>query len=228
MKLLGLETSGRVGSVALVLDGRIEAREIPTPREQTERLLPLVDELLRGAGLAVGDLDGIAFGRGPGSFTGLRIAAAVAQGLAAPRGLPLLPVSSLLCLAQRAWRSEAITRALVCVDAHMGEVYHAAYRKVAAGWEELSAPGLHKPDAIPVPREGGWTGYGDGFAAHRDGLSTRLGDRLLAVRPETTPTARAVLKLAIPRFAAGEAKDAATALPVYLRDKVALKTVERR
>ena len=96
-----------------MVDGRVDAREIATPREQTERLLAVVDELLSGAGLEVGGLDGIAFGRGPGSFTGLRMAAAIAQGLATPARVPVLPVSSLLCLAQRAWRSERVEHAVV-------------------------------------------------------------------------------------------------------------------
>jgi tRNA threonylcarbamoyladenosine biosynthesis protein TsaB len=116
---------------------------------------------------------------------------------------------------------------IACLDAHMGEVYHAAYRRAGAGWEEVSAPGLYRPEAVPVAPGRDWTGCGDGFAVYRERLVARLGECVSAIRPEATPTARAVLKLAIPRFAAGEAKDAATAVPVYLRDKVALKTSER-
>jgi tRNA threonylcarbamoyladenosine biosynthesis protein TsaB len=106
-------------------------------------------------------------------------------------------------------------------------VYHAAYVRQREGWDEVSAPGLYKPDAIPVPPGRDWIACGDGFAAHRDRLAARLGDRVSAIRPDASPSARAVLKLAMPRFAAGEAKDAATAVPVYLREKVALKTGER-
>jgi tRNA threonylcarbamoyladenosine biosynthesis protein TsaB len=109
----------------------------------------------------------------------------------------------------------------------MGEVYHAAYRRAGAGWEEVSAPGLYKPEAVPVMSGGDWTGCGDGFAGYRERLAARLGGCISVVRPETGPTARAVLRLAMPRFAAGEATDAAAAVPVYLRDKVALKTSER-
>ena len=125
MNLLGLETSSTVGSVAVETPGGVLVREIATPREQTAQILALIDELLREAGIGLPDLDGIAFGRGPGSFTGLRVSVAVAQGLAAVAGMPLLPVSSLLCLAERAWREHGCERALVCVDAHMGEVYWA-------------------------------------------------------------------------------------------------------
>ena len=132
MNLLGLETSSTVGSVAVETPGGMLVREIATPREQTAQILALIDELLREAGIGLPDLNGIAFGRGPGSFTGLRVSVAVAQGLAAVAGMPLLPVSSLLCLAERAWREHGCERALVCVDAHMGEVYWAMLSGAAA------------------------------------------------------------------------------------------------
>ena len=145
MNLLGLETSSTVGSVAVETPGGVLVREIATPREQTAQILALIDELLREAGIGLPDLNGIAFGRGPGSFTGLRVSVAVAQGLAAVAGMPLLPVSSLLCLAERAWREHGCERALVCVDAHMGEVYWAVAERRGgvvgiAGDERLGAP----------------------------------------------------------------------------------------
>ena len=127
MKLLAFETSSRTGSVALHVDGTVRQESIATPREQTEQLLPLTAGLLNGAGLALRDLDAIAFGRGPGSFTGLRIAAAVAQGLGLATGLPLLPVSSLAAAAQGLWRTHGSSNTLVCADARMGEVYWAAF-----------------------------------------------------------------------------------------------------
>jgi len=120
MNLLGIETSGTIGSVALQTATGVLLREIATPREQTEQILRLVDELLAGAGITLDALDGIAFGRGPGSFTGLRVSTAVAQGLSAGTGVPVLPVSSLLCVAERAWREWGCERCLVCIDAHMG------------------------------------------------------------------------------------------------------------
>ena len=220
MKLLGIETSSRVGSVALAVDGRIEAREIPTPREQTERLLALVDELLGAAGLAVASLDGIAFGRGPGSFTGLRIAAAVAQGLAAPRNLPLLPVSSLLCLAQRAWRSERVTRALVCVDAHMGEVYWGEFEAHDGGVRAAGDERLGAPADIVVPTGSPWTAVGDGFVAHREALAPVLAAAAGAL-PSLEPAAQDLFPAAAEALAAGRAATPRDALPVYLREHTA-------
>ena len=224
MNLLAIDTSTDSCSVAASRGACVYSRSEPAAQRQAERVLAMVQEVLDEAQLGLEQIEGIAYGEGPGSFTGLRIAAGVTQGLALARGIGVVGVGSLLALAQEADEEKVIA----CIDAHMGEVYHAAYRRTGARWEEASAPGLYQPEAVPVPLEGGWSGYGDGFAAHGDRLAARLGDRISAVRAEAAPAARAVLTLAIPRFAAGEAKDAATAIPVYLRDKVALKTAERR
>ena len=146
MKLLAIETSSDVGTVALLVDESLEQQRIATPREQTERILPMIDELLATAGVPLEELDGIAFGRGPGSFTGLRVAAAVAQGLGLAVNLPLLPVSSLAAMAQGRWRTEGQERSLVCIDARMGEVFWGAFEvhdglAELLGTERLSEPG---------------------------------------------------------------------------------------
>ncbi len=227
MNLLAIDTSTDFCSVAASRGAELVSRHEPAGRRQAERILDMVGEVLAEARLEIAQIHGIAYGAGPGSFTGLRIAAGVTQGLALARGIGVVGVGTLLALAEQAAQESAGDRIIACLDAHMGEVYHAAYRRDGAGWEEVSAPGLYKPEAVPLAPGRGWLGCGDGFAAYRERLGARLGESISAIRPETAPTARAVLKLATPRFAAGAAKDAAGAVPVYLRDKVALKTSER-
>ncbi len=227
MNLLAIDTSTDFCSVAASRGEALFSRHERAGQRQAETILGMVDEVLAEAGIELAQLRGIAYGEGPGSFTGLRIAAGVTQGLALARGIGVIGVGSLLALSEEAGKDGAGGRMIACLDAHMGEVYHAAYRRAGAGWEEVSAPGLYRPEAVPVAPGRDWTGCGDGFAAYRERLAARLGECVSAIRPEATPSARAVLKLAIPRFAAGEARDASTAVPVYLRDKVALKTSER-
>jgi tRNA threonylcarbamoyladenosine biosynthesis protein TsaB len=221
MKLLGIETSSALGSVALRLPDGIAVRTIASPREQTERLLGFVDELLAEAGLALRALDGIAFGRGPGSFTGLRVAAAVAQGLAVASGVPLLPVSSLQCLAQGAFRTAGVRRALVCVDAHMGEVYWGEFavhdgRAEPAGPERLAAP-VEVASAMATT---GWTAVGDGFAAHPAALAA-VASAAERVLHDARPLAEDLFPQAELDLAAGRAVGASQALPVYLREHTA-------
>jgi tRNA threonylcarbamoyladenosine biosynthesis protein TsaB len=219
MNVLGLETSSSVGSVALETPAGVLVREMATPREQTEQILALTDELLRVAGIGLQELNGIAFGRGPGSFTGLRVSVAVAQGLAAVHGLPLLPVSSLLCLAQGAWREHGCERALVCVDAHMGEVYWAHTERrddsvAIIGDERLGAPA----DVAPLP--GAWCAVGGGFVAHAADLNHVLGGAA-GVLAGLKPSAVDLLPHAKRALAAGRVATATAALPVYLREHTA-------
>jgi tRNA threonylcarbamoyladenosine biosynthesis protein TsaB len=223
VNLLAIDTSTDSCSVAASRGKALFSKSEPALRRQAERVLGMVGDLLAEASMELGQIEGIAYGEGPGSFTGLRIAAGVTQGIALARGIGVVGVGSLLALAQDSGGEKVVA----CIDAHMGEVYHAAYARAGERWEEVHAPGLYRPEAIPVPPGRGWTGCGDGFAAHRELLAARLGDRVAEIRSGAAPSARAVLELAMPRFAAGEAKDAGTAVPVYLRDKVALKSGER-
>jgi tRNA threonylcarbamoyladenosine biosynthesis protein TsaB len=220
MNLLGLETSSAVGSVALQTAAGVHVREIATPREQTERVLALVDELLGGAGLALEELDGIAFGRGPGSFTGLRVSAAIAQGLAAASGVPVLPVSSLLALAQRAKRQWDCERCLVCVDAHMGEVYWAE-AVVSGGVAAILGPErLGAPAEVPPLQGSGWAAVGSGFAGAAEALA---GPRAAAARmlAGLMPSAVDLFPRAASDLTAGRGVAASAALPVYLREHTA-------
>ncbi|HVJ29059.1 MAG TPA: tRNA (adenosine(37)-N6)-threonylcarbamoyltransferase complex dimerization subunit type 1 TsaB, partial [Gammaproteobacteria bacterium] len=170
MNLLAFETSSRLGSVALETAAGVTVRELGAPREQTEGLLAMTDELLAAAGIDLTNLDGIAFGRGPGSFTGLRVSVAVAQGFSVASGVPLLPVSSLLCLAERAWHEAPFERALVCVDAHMGEVYWAYAARHAGAVEIVGDERLGAPADVAAPGATPWCAVGNGFVAHADAL----------------------------------------------------------
>lgn len=217
MKLLAIETSGARASIVLASGERLLERRIESARGQAEQILPLIDELLREGALALRELDGIAFSRGPGSFTGVRIAAAIAQGLALGTGLSLLPVSSLAALAQAAWRQTGTgLPVLVCVDAHMGEVYWAHYRQdkglpAAAAGEHLTAPG-----AVSAPSEARWIAAGSGFRAHTESLAP-LAAGASEVLAELAPSGRDLLPLAVADLAAGRVTAPADALPTYLR-----------
>lgn len=227
MNLLAIDTSADFCSVAARRGEALAFRHERAGQRQAEMILDLVESALAEAQLPLGDVGGIAFGAGPGSFTGLRVACAVTQGIALARGIGVVPVGTLLALAEEIAGKAATAEVIACLDAHMGEVYHAAYRKTAAGWEEVCAPGLYGPESVPAVSGDGWVGCGNGFAAYGGRVAARYGNRLSSVNPQVVPTALAVLRLAMPRFAAGDVMDAAEAVPVYLREKVALKAGER-
>lgn len=224
MKLLALDTSSAQCSVALLhADGLTAHREVLTARDHAKLLLPLVDELLAAAGWTLRSLDGIAFGRGPGSFTGVRIAAAVTQGLAAGAGLPVLPVSSLRALAEQARRCVEAAEGsapdgalLACMDARMGEVYWAVFGARSIGAiESVSAPAsVQSPEARIA------AAAGKGLAAYPDiAVSLQLPPR--RVFPAAEPHARDIAVLAGRDLAGGASwLDPSLAQPVYLRDEV--------
>lgn len=223
MKILALETSTEVCSAALWLDGRIDTREAFAGARNSELLLPMVEALLAAHGLTVRDLTGVAFGSGPGAFTGVRIACGVAQGIAFGIGARIAPVGTLMALAEAAKTGHVVC----CLDARMGEVYHAAYEKAGDDWREVCAPGLYKPDSVPELPAGQWSGCGSGFAVFREQLAASYAGQLESVIDGLAPHAREVAAIAARRFAGGDTVDPADALPLYVRNKVALKTSER-
>lgn len=222
MRLLAFETATRRLSVALWQDGALIERAGEIPNGGSEHLLPWTRELLAEAGIALAQVDGIAFGAGPGGFTGLRLACGVAQGLAWGLDLPVLPVSTLEALALASGEREV----WACLDARMNEVYGAAYRVEGDTLTQLMPPACLPPAVAPAPTFAGGWGVGDGFANYGQLLHSRKPD-LVGLRPAAFPTAAAVLRLAAPAFARGDALSAALAQPVYVRDKVALTTAER-
>jgi tRNA threonylcarbamoyladenosine biosynthesis protein TsaB len=224
VKILALDTSTEYCSVALARDGDIDAREVLAGQRHSELVLGMVDALLSDHGLSLTGLDGIAFGAGPGSFTGLRIACGVTQGLAFGADLPVVGVSTLAALAE----ATGTGRAVCCLDARMGQIYHAAYERAGAVWRTVHAPSLCAPgDAPPLPGAASWVGAGSGFLAHREPLETRYAGRLSAIMTGVYPHAREVARLAVPEFEHGRAVVAEAAAPVYIRDKVALRSDER-
>jgi tRNA threonylcarbamoyladenosine biosynthesis protein TsaB len=223
LKILALETSTELCSAALWLDGKVDAREVFAGQRNSELLLPMVEALLAANNLRARDLDGIAFGAGPGAFTGVRIACGVAQGIAFGIGVPVAAIGTLMALAQAA----GAPRVVCCLDARMGEVYHAAYEKRGDDWHEVHAPGLYKPAAVPALPAGQWSACGSGFAAFRAELTARYAGSVDRIIDGLAPHAREIAVLAARQFARGDAVDAADALPLYVRNKVALKVNER-
>ena len=220
MRLIALDTSTEACSVALVLDGQVRSRFEMTERSHAELVLPMVDALLAEAGVALGSLDAIAFGRGPGGFTGVRIAAGVAQGLAWGAGLPVVPVSSLAAVAEPLLE-HAGRRLVVCNDARMGEVYWAVFERAAdGGLLAITPERVSPPDGVDV---GGLTvdrAAGNGLAA-QPALRDRLASAGFSIVEGAWPRAEAVLAIAARDFAAGRSVSPADALPVYVRDDVA-------
>jgi tRNA threonylcarbamoyladenosine biosynthesis protein TsaB len=219
MRFAAFETSSEWCSVALADDGEIRALERRAGHRHSELALPMLEQLLAGAGWTVAQLEAVAFGAGPGSFTGLRIACGLAQGLALARDLPVIGISSLEAIAQESGAS----RVVACIDARMREVYYSALEKDRGAWREVIGAQCIAPEAAARPPGEGWIGAGNGFAVYSN-MSGNLG--LSRVLPEVHPSAIAVARLAAPRLEAGEGVDAAQAAPMYVRDKVAFTQEE--
>lgn len=222
VNLLALESATGQGSAALWTDGRVLARRC-ADQPHSESLLPLVQSLLAESGLALTRLDAVAFGAGPGAFTGLRLACGVAQGLALGLGIPVLPISTLMALAQAA---DAV-QVVALLDARMSQVYCAAYERDGSGWVTRVDPCLCDPVALPPLPPGEWLPVGSGAEMFAGQIGQIWPDRLLPIRPGLVPDAAHVASLAALDFAHGRALSPELASPVYLRDKVAMTRAER-
>ncbi len=224
MKLLVLDTATEWCSAALWLDGAVRARRELAGQRHSSLILPMVDALLQEAGVSLRALDGIGYGAGPGSFTGLRIACAVTQGLALGADLPVAGVSTLESLAAQSGGD----RVLTLLDARMAEVYWAAYEREGEDWRAVIEPRLALPDSVFVPDGAGWVGAGNGYAVLDAAQRAAVADTLVRLDETLMPDAAAMAPLAARAFARGQGMDAALAAPLYLRDKVALTVDERR
>lgn len=223
LNILAVETSGDYCSVALWRDGQIDDHEMLAGQRQSGMLIDMVHVLLRECGVTLQQMDGIAYGAGPGSFTGLRVACGVVQGLAMGVCKPVVGISTLLALA----RLSDAARVVCCIDARMNEVYHAAYEKNGSGWQTVHEPGVYAPYDVPPLPGGDWQACGNGFAVYGDKLREQYAQQLTGVDDASHPRAREVAALSAPIFAAGGGLPADHAAPIYVRDKVALKTIER-
>jgi tRNA threonylcarbamoyladenosine biosynthesis protein TsaB len=222
MNILALDTSTEFLSLALRLGDRTFTHYQQAGNASSELILPQIQALLDSANVKLSDLDGIAFGAGPGAFTGVRIACGVAQGLGFGANIPVVGVNTLLALAEASGEDKVIT----CLDARMGEIYHAAFIKEKDIWQEISATKVCKPEAAPLLACRA-AGVGSGWAVYGEILSKIYAGNLIKIIPEITPTAEAILQLAKPIFAAGNAKPASEAAPIYIRNRVALTSLER-
>jgi tRNA threonylcarbamoyladenosine biosynthesis protein TsaB len=238
VNLLAIETATEACSVALWIDGEVRERFEIAPRRHTELVLPWADELLADAGVAKSQLDAIAVGRGPGAFTGVRLAIALAQGIALGLDLPVVPVSTLATLAMRALlplplagegRGEGGTHILAAIDARMGEIYVGAFARGTDGLViPLDEERLLRPDAVSLSSSQRWIGVGTGFAANDAALVGALGEQLLGHDAAALPHAGDVARLAVRAFALGQAVSPEHAEPAYLRNNVALTLAEQQ
>ena len=224
MRILAIETSGDWCGIAVGDGVQWHVRDEQAGQSHSERALLLVRLALADAGWVLASLDGIAFGAGPGSFTGVRIACGLAQGLAFGADLPVVPVPTLAALAHAVWSSTGREKIFACLDARMREVYVAAYARQGNAWREVLAAAVLPPSAVVAPDGTGWFGAGSGFALDAT-LATQL--RLVGADASARPTARAAGELALPRLAAGEGVSASAARPLYVRHRIALTTAER-
>ncbi|HGE8241508.1 tRNA (adenosine(37)-N6)-threonylcarbamoyltransferase complex dimerization subunit type 1 TsaB [Aeromonas sp. 82P] len=229
LKILAVDTATEACSAALLVGDKLFSRWEEAPRDHTRKILPMVQAVLEDAGISLSDLDAIAFGRGPGSFTGVRIGISVAQGLAFGAGVPLIGISTLAAMAQGAYRLDGAEQVLTAIDARMNEVYFGRYELIDGRMQLVGDEVVSEPAALVDVRgklAGLVTCVGTGFETYGETLSG-LADEL-AVSQVRFPAAEDMLPLARAAWLAGEAVPVEQATPVYLRDKVTWKKLPGR
>ncbi|WP_172956281.1 tRNA (adenosine(37)-N6)-threonylcarbamoyltransferase complex dimerization subunit type 1 TsaB [Aeromonas sobria] len=229
LKILAVDTATEACSAALLVGDTLFSRWEEAPRDHTRKILPMVQAVLEDAGISLSDLDAIAFGRGPGSFTGVRIGISVAQGLAFGVGVPLIGISTLAAMAQGAYRLDGAEQVLTAIDARMNEVYFGRYELIDGRMQLVGDEVVSDPAALVDVRgkqAGPVTCVGTGFETYGETLGG-LADEL-AVSQVRFPAAEDMLPLARAAWLAGEAVPVEQATPVYLRDKVTWKKLPGR
>jgi len=225
--MLAVETSTEACSAALYIDGNIQERFEIAPREHTKLILPMIDSLMAEAELKPQQLDGLAFSRGPGSFTGVRISTGIIQGIALGADLPVVPISTLAAIAHNYFKASTANCAFTAMDARMGEIFWGVYQKNQQGQTELLGEEAVTPaENIIFPEQQG-VGIGSGWREYSDQLSKCLGGLLQAIEVDHLPRASAIVDLGVAGFHNNQAVPVEKAMPVYLRDKVAKKESER-
>ena len=220
--LLAIETSTPACSAALSIDGVVLERYALAPRQHAALMLTMIESLLLEAGIAVTELDAVAFGRGPGSFTGVRIAASVIQGIAFAADLPVVPVSTLAALALGGMHITETKQVMTALDARKDEVYWGCFSAADNGAVVLQdAEVVCAPVDISCPDSGDWVGVGSGWEAHGDSLMQQAAERVVRVLPDFEPRAGDVARLAVIDYRLGVMTEPAAAVPVYLRNNVA-------
>ena len=223
--ILAIETSAELASCALLHGQQLLTRETAGVRSHSQSILPMVQALLKQAGIGLAQVDALAFGAGPGSFTGVRTACGVAQGLAYGANLPVLPLVTLAAMAEAARARTGADNVLAVLDARMGEVYWAQYR-YDGGWIEVVAPTLSAPQDVAPLAADGLQACGNGFIEYAEALSAQPFAQ--GALTDVAPHARELAQLAVGALAAGQGVAAAQAQPIYLRNKVAYTSAERQ
>ena len=218
MKILAIETSTEACSAALMIDDNIVEKYDVVPRQHAKLILNMVDQLLAESENTLSGLDALAFGRGPGGFTGVRVATGVIQGLAYGADLPVIPVSTLAALAQSA--SETETSILAAIDARMGEVYWGLFKRIDENIAATSGEQVSKPEHVNITEGDDWYGVGSGWQTYGELLTKQLNGKIASFSADRFPRASHVLELAREEFNNGNTLNAEQALPVYLRNKV--------
>ncbi len=227
MKILAIETATEACSAALLVDGDIIDRFQVAPRQHGDLILPMVDELLNEAGFKLQQMDALAFGRGPGSFTGVRMATGVIQGLAFATDLPVAPVSTLAALAQQALPLAEGTTVYAALDARMGEVYWCEYELVNGALKQVTDESVTAPLKIKTKGAKEAVGIGHGWDTYANELTDLVNAQNLVLAADSLPRAREVAQLALSLVNDGQTVSAEHALPVYLRNNVAKKKAQQ-